>query len=546
MNRERLNWFVGSLGERKLLSATLVLFTLALGILIGTLISTNVNAAKESLAAPDAKPLEIPEPVALSNEFTKIAQKIRPSVVNIQVEALPKRAAGGGGGEAAPRDRDGMEDFFRKFFGLPDGPGGERFFSDPDRRRPGEGSGVIVDEHGYIITNRHVVEGVDRVRVRLVEDDTLYDAKLIGSDEETDIAVIKINAGRQLSPAPFGNAAAVEVGDWALAVGSPFGYRESVTVGIISAKSREVQSAGYPRPFQKFLQTDAAINPGNSGGPLVNIRGEVIGINTAIVTRSGGYEGLGFALASNIAADVYNKIIQYGKVPRGSIGISFRPSDPALLRTYGAPDGGVFVEQVRPKDGPAARAGVKPEDVIVEIDGKPIQDGDQLIDLVASIPIGTKVPIVIARNGNRQTLEVEIADRSELFRDELSAGPEPESSADESAEVLFGISVKNLTDADREQLSYDGEAGVIVTEVEPASFADDIGLQVRDIIVAINREPVSSLRDIRQVQSTLKSGDDVVFKVMSRSMIRGGGADWSPRYPAGQLRAPQPREVPVP
>jgi serine protease Do len=531
MNRERLTWFLGSLGERKLLSATLVLFTLALGILIGTLISTNVNAAKDSPVAPDAKPLEIPEPVALSNEFTRIAQKIRPSVVNIQVEALPKRTEGG----STPRDRDGMEDFFRKFFGLPDGPGG---FSDGDQRRPGEGSGVIVDAHGYIMTNRHVVEGVDRVRVRLVEDEKLYDARLIGSDEETDIAVIKIDAGRELQAAPFGNAAGVEVGDWALAVGSPFGYRESVTVGIISAKSREVQSGGVQRPFQKFLQTDAAINPGNSGGPLVNIRGEVIGINTAIVTRSGGYEGLGFALASNIAADVYNKIIKHGKVPRGSIGISFRPSAPALLRTYGAPEGGVFVEQVRPRDGPAARAGIKPEDVIIEIDGKPIQDGDQLIDMVASIPIGTKVPIVVLRNGDRQTLQVEIADRAELFRDELSMGPEPGDLPGESAEILFGISVKNLTDADREQLAYEGEAGVLVTEVEPASFADDIGLQVRDIIVAINREPVASLSDIRRLQSTLKPGDDVVFKVMSRAVGRGG-ADWTPRYPAGQLRAPQ-------
>ena len=536
MNRERLNWFFGSLGERKLLSATLVLFTLAAGILIGTMISTEVNAAKETPAAPEAKPLVIPDPVPLSNEFSKIAERIRPSVVNIHVEQLPRRAESG----RPEQDRDGMEDFFRRFFGLPGGPGGGgENFPGPDRRRPGEGSGVIVDEHGYIITNRHVVEDVDRVRVRLVEDDQLYDAKMIGSDQETDIAVIKIDAGRKLTPAVFGNAAAVAVGDWALAVGSPFGYRESVTVGIISAKSREVQS-GVQRPFQKFLQTDAAINPGNSGGPLVNIRGEVIGINTAIVTRSGGYEGLGFALASNIAAEVYNKIIQYGKVPRGSIGISFRPHDPALLRKYGAPDGGVFVEQVRPSNGPAARAGVKPEDVIVEINGHAIRDGDQLIDLVAAIPIGTKVPVVVVRNDNRHTLEVEIADRAELFSDELSMAALPEEKSNESAEVLFGISVRNLTAADREELSYEGEDGVLVTDVEPASFADDIGLRPRDIIVAINREPVSSLSDVRGIQDTLKPGDDVVFKVMSRAMTgRGGQAVWSPRYPAGQLRVPK-------
>jgi serine protease Do len=427
-----------------------------------------------------------------------------------------------------------MEDFFRRFFGLPNGEG----FSEPDRRRPGEGSGVVVDEHGYIITNRHVVDGVDRIRVRLVEDDKLYDAQLIGSDVETDIAVIKIDAGRELTPAPFGNAAAVEVGDWALAVGSPFGYRESVTVGIISAKSREVLSTGQLRPFQKFLQTDAAINPGNSGGPLVNIRGEVIGINTAIVTRSGGYQGLGFALSSNIAADVYNKIIQYGKVPRGSIGISFLPSDPALLRTYGAPDGGVFVKEIMPKNGPADRAGIRAEDVIVEINGKPIRDGDALIDMVASIPVGTTVPIVVLRNGERRTVQVEIADRAELFENQLSLATEPGDGPAESAEVLFGISVRNLTAADREQLSYDGEDGVLVTEVEPASFADDIGLQLQDIIVAINREPVTSLQDVRGIQSGLKAGDDVVFKVMSRTVSRGGDAVWTARYPAGQLRMP--------
>jgi serine protease Do len=185
MNRERLNWFFGSLGERKLLSATLVLFTLALGILIGTMISTGVNAAKETPAAPDASPLVIPDPVPLSNEFTKIAEEIRPSVVNIHVEQLPKRTENRG----APQDREGMEDFFRKFFGLPGSPGGSgELFPNPDRRRPGEGSGVIVDEHGYIITNRHVVEDVDRVQVRLVEDDKLYDAVLIGSDTETDLA----------------------------------------------------------------------------------------------------------------------------------------------------------------------------------------------------------------------------------------------------------------------------------------------------------------------------------------------------------------------
>jgi serine protease Do len=313
MKRNSWAGFLGSMGDRKLLSFSLVLFTLAVGIVIGSFLTGGAGAAPEEKAAADAKLLTIPAADPVENQFAKIADIVSPSVVNIRVETLEKpQTSRRRGGDEQP-GQENMEDFFRRFFGVPEGPGGGGNSPLRERPRPGEGSGVIVDEHGYIITNHHVVDGADRIRVRLFSDnDDLFDAKLIGSDPETDLAVIKIDAGHPLAPAKMGNSDAVNVGDWAVAVGSPFGFRETVTVGIISAKGREV-FGGAARQFQKFLQTDAAINPGNSGGPLVNVRGEVVGINTAIVSRSGGYEGLGFALMSNIAVEVYNDIVRYGR-----------------------------------------------------------------------------------------------------------------------------------------------------------------------------------------------------------------------------------------
>ena len=530
MERSDVVRLLGSLGRRKLLSFSLVLFTLATGIVIGTLISTGVDAARKDAVAPDAKPLRIPDPVPLENQFSPIAKQVRPSVVNIRVKAFAKRAE-----RQSPREREGMEDFFRRFFGGPEGALPGQPFPPERRRRPGagEGSGVIVDRNGYIITNNHVVEGADRIQVRLFNgSDDPYDAKLIGRDPLTDLAVIKINPKKRLSAASMGNSDAVNVGDWAIAIGSPLGYPETVTVGIISAKSRDVR--GVNMPFQKFIQTDAAINPGNSGGPLLNMRGEVIGINTVIATHTGGYQGLGFALASNIAVDVYNQIIQRGRVARGSIGIKFQANQkPALLRSFGAEDGGVLVESVK-EGGPAEKAGMLAEDVIVEIDGKPVADGDALIPVVAATPVDSTVPIVVIRDDQRKTLRVTIADREELFPDQLGFGRGRPREEEESAEVLFGITVQNLTSADRQQWGYKGSGGVLVTEVEPGSFADDIGVLRNDIIVAINRRPVNNTADISELQEGIKPGDDVAVKVMRRTPGRGEPS-WEAHYLADVL-----------
>ena len=545
--RDGESWRLTKLGGRGALPAALIIATLGIGILLGTLVSRDVGAADAQAAAPDATPLVIPDPVEVENQFTEIARRVTPSVVNIRVESFGESLpapAGGDEGEGESEDDEEeepssgedqrMEDFFRRFFGMPEGGGGS---PDPRRRRgsPGEGSGVVVDSKGYIITNRHVVRDADRIRVRFPDDDEMLDAVLIGSDEETDLAVIKVNPSAALEAAQIGNSDAVNVGDWALAIGSPFGFRETVTVGIISAKSREVQSAGRrnSRPFQKFFQTDAAINPGNSGGPLVNIRGEVIGINTAIVSRTGGYEGLGFALPSNDAVGVYNQIIQYGRVSRGSIGIRFDgDQNPALLREYGAKDGGVFVLEVT-EDWPAQKAGMKAEDIIVAVDGKNVEDGDHLIEIVASKPVGSNVAIDVIRSGRRVSLDVEIADREELLRsqNQLLSLDRPRPGETPGGDgVDFGVTVQNLTESMRNEMDYDGEQGVVVTAIEAGSFADDIGLIERDVIVSINRTPVESLEDLREIRDGLKGGDDVAVKVMRRG--RGG---FTPIYLAGVL-----------
>lgn len=502
----------------------LIAATLVVGIMIGTLIPNDVGA-DEQAAAPDATPLTLPAIEPTENQFTPIVRAVRPAVVNIKVEVARETATAEGDGEAEP----GMEDFFRRFFGgeIPEGMDPRR-----PRRRPGEGSGFVVDSKGYIMTNRHVVADADRVQVRFADEEEFIEAKVIGVDEETDLAVVKVDPGsRQLAIAHLGNSDGVSVGDWAIAIGSPFGFRESVTVGIISAESREVDGAS--RAFQKFFQTDAAINPGNSGGPLVNTRGEVIGINTAIVSRTGAYQGLGFALPSNIAVGVYNQIIKSGRVARGSIGITFRDdaSQAPLLRRYGAENGGVFVNQVTP-DWPADKAGIRIEDIIVEVDGMPVADGDALIQVVSTKAVGSTVPVKLLRDGKPMTLNVEIADREELLR-AANGVLEREAPTPEATAAGTGPIFEDLSDEKRKELKFDEKDGVLVTKVAPASFAEDLGLSENDIVVTVNRRPVSTARALTDFWQKLKPGEDVALKVMKWSPR---DEEWTAFYLAGVVR----------
>lgn len=504
--------------HKGILPLALVFCTLVAGILIGTVISGQVDAAHDpDEPVTDAEPLSVPAAVSVDNQFSELARRVRPSVVSIEIPAV----------EPDEEDQRGFfndqEEMFRRFFGLPNNQ-----VPPPQRRGPGQGSGVIVDPKGYIITNNHVVDGAERIRVQFAEDDQQYDAKLIGVDPETDLAVIYVKGKEGLQAAKIGNSDAANVGDWAVAIGSPFGYRETVTVGIISATAREMRSGPRGqrgRPFQKFLQTDAAINPGNSGGPLLNIRGEVIGINTAIISRTGGYDGIGFALASNIAVQTYNQITRYGRVSRGSIGVEFESgASESLIRSYGA-EWGVFVRRTV-DGGPAAAAGMKAEDIILRVNDVKISDGEKLIEVVAGIPAGETVPIEVMRDEKTLTLEVRIEDREKLYPEQAEARFDVPEEGEES--VSFGITVQELSPEIRSELPDDVKEGIWVSRVESNSFADDIGLARGDIVVAVNREPISSIKDLRDIQQDLQSGQDISFK-----LLRSDGREWRTLYLAG-------------
>lgn len=523
--------FFDKVRRQKFLSFTLILFTLSMGIVIGTLINTGVKAAKDGSAAPGASALVIPNPVQLSNQFTVIAKQLEPSVVNISTEFLPKQQSQARNRRRPmPQDEDdetgGMEDFFDRFFRNPFGGVPDM----PQHRGTALGSGVVVDRAGYVLTNNHVVDKADRIRVKFTGDPTDYDGKVIGTDPATDLAVIRIDGKKNLVPVKIGNSDAVQVGDWAVAIGSPFGFQATVTAGIISAKARDVDPS---MQFQHFLQTDAAINPGNSGGPLLNINGEVIGINTAIATRSGGYQGVGFALPINTAVNVYNQIIKTGKVVRGSIGVRFNAAEnAALLRAYSATEG-VFVQRVEP-GGPAEKAGIKAEDIIVAINGKPIRTGNELVERVTETPVGTALNITVLREGKRQDFKVVVADRAQVIPGEFGQRPgSEETRPGEGEQAKFGISIQTLTPERRQNMGIKEKGGVLITEVVPGSFAEDIGLGRGMVLLSINRQTVNSVEDVRRIQATLKPGDAVAFRVLTQGPNRRG--EWTPAFVAGTL-----------
>jgi serine protease Do len=508
----------GRMREQRFLGFSMLLVTLSVGILIGTLLTTGVKAGREQVA-PDATPLVVPSPVQVRNEFAELAKRVENSVVHIntvdegkQQEARKSAPRGQQRNQEDDEEQDSM-DLFQRFFGngLPRGFGGQGM---PQPRRMGTGSGFIVDKNGYIITNNHVVDGADKITVKIHNDPTEYKAKVIGVDAETDLAVIKINASKPLTPLKVGNSDSVNVGDWAIAIGSPFGLEATVTAGIISAKGRD--SGGSV--FQKFIQTDAAINPGNSGGPLLNSLGEVIGVNTMIATRTGGYEGIGFALPMNSAVKVYNALISTGKVTRGSIGIEFaRNIDPTMLKAFKL-DYGIPITRIV-KGGGAEKAGLQVEDIILSINGTPMKTGEDLIGKVSEMSVGSKAKVEVDRQGKRMTFDVVIGDRQQVLA-ENSDVFSPRKGQDEvlpsaPSSARFGIGIVNLGDGEAEEMGLkEAKNGVRVTRVEPDSFAAEIGIAERDIIVSINRQPVASVDDVKRLQSGMKPGDAVAFRVM--------------------------------
>src|SRR5215469_14481988 len=487
--------------RRTYVVAGLVAASLSVGILIGTTGLGRVSAMKSfSFGGASAAPLALPDPVPSSNSFASIVNRVEPAVVNIATtQVTDRKSTRRHGGD----EDDPSEDFFFHFFdGRPDmGP----------RKETSLGSGVIVDKGGYILTNNHVVEQATKIQVQLNGDTTKYTAKVVGVDEATDLAVIKIDAGKDLPFAKLGNSDGVQVGDWVLAIGSPFGLNATVTAGIISAKDR----AGIGQQFQRFLQTDAAINPGNSGGPLVDMAGQVIGINTAIITGSRGYEGVGFAMPSTTAITVYDQLVKTGRVTRGSIGVSFQEelgTNQITLKSLGAPYG-VVIEGVEP-GSPAEKAGLKGGDVITAINGAAVKTGNDLVNPIASATIGSKVKITFYRDKQQKETTATVEDRTRVFpntQGRVNSTPE------DSAPAEFGLHIESLTPARAERVGIEGIKGVVVTEVEPASFADDTGFQSGDVIAAVNDQTVASVDEYRKAVANLKAGQNVVFKILRRN-----------------------------
>jgi len=488
--------------RRKFFATLLVMFTLGIGIIIGTLVSGRALATRDQTPAGAAL-LAVPDPTVLSNGFSAISKKVEPAVVNISTTQIIEKS------KSSDNGRKGAQDPFHDFF--------DRFFDSPNDEPDAErslGSGVIVDAKGYIVTNNHVVEKADKIRVNLMGDPetVTYTATVIGTDSETDLAVIKIDAKKPLPAAKLGNSEAMNVGDWVLAIGSPFGLNETVTAGIVSAIGRNIVPG---RQFESFIQTDAAINPGNSGGPLVNMNGEVIGINTAIYTSGGGYQGVGFAMPSNTVASVYNQLISPDhKVSRGSIGVSFNAiPNPAVARVYGV-NTGVTIASITP-NGPAQKAGLQTGDTIISVNGKPVKNGDELVANISALKPGATAKIGYVRNGKEASAEVTIADRAKLFANRLG-GQQEEGEEGQPQDTKFGVTVRGITQdlANRYQLP--NTKGVIVQEVKPDSFGDTAGLSRGDVVLEINKQPVNSEEDFRRIESQVKSGQDVVFLVRPR------------------------------
>ncbi|MCU1324024.1 MAG: peptidase and chymotrypsin/Hap [Acidobacteriaceae bacterium] len=521
--------------SRRLTATFLLLATFSVGILAGSVLTHSVSGKEQSVDTSDAKPLVIPSPAALSNGFSQIVKQVGPAVVNINTESLPKQSANkptrrrgqrapGGDDQSGQPNQGDMQDFFNRFFGGQGGGDGDDGDGPAGSERRALGSGFIVDPRGYIITNNHVVDKADKIFVKLSTDpeggENGRPATVIGVDKDTDIAVIKIDVGGLKEPLhtmKLGNSDGALVGDWVLAIGSPFGLSQTVSAGIVSAKNRSIDE---PSPngvsqsqFQRFIQTDAAINPGNSGGPLVDMAGNVVGMNTAIYTQSMGSQGVGFAMPSNIIASVYNMLIGPDhKVTRGSIGISFQPAvSSAVGRMYGFTNG-VIVATITPSGG-AAKAGLQPGDVIVSIDGREIKDGDDLVNDISARKVGSTVKLGYIRSGNKNTANVAIGDRAKTYADITGSETDDTDSPKEAdaGQNTLGITVGAVPPAVLKKLNLPG--GVMVSSVRPGSFADEINLGKGVIITAINKVQVTDEASYKAIVSKLKSKDDVVFVV---------------------------------
>jgi len=493
---------------------------ISIGILMGLIIGVGIKTPSDAWAlfpfdrgADAASKTALPPSASSSGvlgdqPFVPVAARVTPAVVNISTTRTIKS----GGDENSQDDsqdnsQDNSQDdpqgnqqgnpmtpffndpFFRRFFG-------DRGFGPMvphERKEQSLGSGVIVDPRGYIITNNHVIEKADTIKV-VLSDRREFKGRLIGTDPKTDIAVVKID-GNKLPTIPWGDSDQLKVGQYVLAVGNPFGLNQTVTMGIVSAVGRaNVGIADY----EDFIQTDAAINPGNSGGALVNTAGELIGINTAILSQSGGYMGIGFAVPSKMARSVMESLIKTGKVVRGWLGVSIQEVTPDLAKQFGLAEAkGALVSDVL-KDTPAERAGLKRGDVIMKVNGKPVDGPGHLRNTVAETAVGEKITLTVVRDGKEKDVPVTIGEQPKQLGQRGGA----EEEGGQPSSVLDGVEVKNLTPQLRQEMSLPEDvSGVVVSRVESGSDAEAAGLQRGDVIMEVDRKPVRNIQDYERALS---------------------------------------------
>ena len=498
--------------EREILRKLRVwIAALAVACLVGGVGLGALLAGRPAVAQNEAQIARAPE--ALSASFVEIARRVESAVVNIDTVSQSEIGS------------DAEEDDDADSSSLPNNPLMDMFRQRMQQRmrRPsrGVGSGFIVDPKGFILTNQHVVEGATRITVKLQTGEQLR-GRVVGMDEETDIAVVKVDTARDLPSVRIGNSDDAQVGDWVLAIGSPFGLEQTVTAGIISTKQRQTQGA---TSFQRFLQTDAAINRGNSGGPLVNMRGEVIGVNSQIATTTGDYNGIGFALPANEARFVYDQLVAGGKVRRGYLGINLETVRGEFARVYELPEAsGAIVADVR--EGPAVKAGIQADDIIIEFNGQKVTGSQDLINKVASTPVGQTINLTFLRDVNgkleRRTLSVAVGERparpSELSDDTVPTTPQPPATLkkitpSDSERPRLGLTLSELTPVLAREKNLRDVRGLIVTDIDPGGLVSDTELRENMVIQRVNRTPVTTLADFERIINNLKIGDAIVLNV---------------------------------
>jgi serine protease Do len=492
-NRGDRDWFKKPLGY---FIAGVTAAAVSAGIFAGAQYFSNQRAERNLLDNPAVAESKLPPSTdagvsqlkKTAESFRQIAKLVGPAVVNIKsTKAVKQPRAGRGGRHGRPQQqspddddgggmgRDPFQEFFERF--------GQPFPFMQEAPQTSLGSGIIVDKRGYVVTNNHVVEDSAEILVSLSDQKMDLKAKIVGTDPKTDLAVLKIENGKEFPFAEWADSDSVEVGDWAIAIGSPFALGQSVTVGIVSAKGRNSQQLTGSEYGGDLIQTDAAINPGNSGGPLCTIEGKIMGVNTAIYTRSGGYMGIGFAIPSNLAKDVVGKLITEGKIVRGWLGVYIQPLDPDLAKELDVKDG-VGVHEVI-EGSPAAEAGLKAGDVVIEVDGKPVKEVTQLQRVISTHKPGEKVKIKVVSYSDKKTrnMTVKVGEVPDKDKDDAKVSKE------EAAPDKLGLILSETK----------GKPGVVVDVIQPGSFADQVGLEVGDIILRINRKEVTSIATYKKL-----------------------------------------------